>query len=293
MEQAAWLQRRAQPSTAQRQNTVVTSLEAGQTAAENRQSGPTPMQVSQTKAAAQNGGGASKPAEAKVEPSKTTWQDVKGWYDDLRRRYAEPVPPPAPAPPPLAPEFWDDVKNRDMTGRQVANTIAQEFRDVKPAPGVSTWNDIEKAEQMDAHTILNADRKYGPSRMRYIGTATDEWRPWFKQNEAGQEQYQRAVDAARKAFQEVNENKADPTQGRFYFNNRYDANTGQRHLGPPKGGEWVNPYWQSSRFQWRNNPVYSLVYENPKSMPHTPEEQERLRAEQARQKDQPSRTKRK
>jgi len=99
-------------------------------------------------------------------------------------------------------------------------------------------------------------------------------------------QYQRALDAARTAFRESIENKADPTAGRFYFNNRYNDWKGQRRIGVDKygrGGEPVNLNWRSPRFQWGNTPVYSLVYENPKKMPHTPEEQEKIRAQQAAQ----------
>ena len=83
-------------------------------------------------------------------------------------------------------------------------------------------------------------------------------------------QYQRALDAARTAFRESIENKADPTAGRFYFNNRYNDWKGQRRIGVDKYGRG-------------GEPVYSLVYENPKKMPHTPEEQEKIRAQQAAQ----------
>jgi hypothetical protein len=151
------------------------------------------------------------------------------WVDRLVDHLTTPrsatEPPPPPAPPGMPPEAYDHMKINKLTGRQVANIIANEDHDV--TPGTSSPEDFYQSKLWKAHAIINADQKYGDRRDNLVGTAFKEVTPELENSP----QYRQALVAARQAFQEQLAGK-DPTGGRMWFNNRDTASTRPRVLNP-------------------------------------------------------------
>jgi hypothetical protein len=141
----------------------------------------------------------------------------------------QPGAPPGPKAPGVAPEAWDYAKINELTVRQVANIVANENHDV--TPGKSTPEVLQEARIAQAHAVINAYRNLGPKRTDNVGTADDEVTAHLE-NSA---QYQQALDAARTAFQEQLAGK-DRVQGRMWFNNRSNGDTGSRQIGKERVG---------------------------------------------------------
>src|SRR5437868_732049 len=98
------------------------------------------------------------------------------WADRLVDHLTTPrsatEPPPPPAPPEMPPEAYDDMKINKLTGREVANIIANEDHDV--TPGTSSPEDFYQSKLWKAHAIINADQRYGDRRFRVVKTAPSE-----------------------------------------------------------------------------------------------------------------------
>lgn len=179
------------------------------------------------------------------------------WVDRLIDHLPTPrsasEPPPPPAPPEMPPEAYDDMKINQLTVRQVANIVANENHDV--TPGTSSEEELQNARIMQAHTIINADRKYGENRDRLAGTASNEVTPELENSP----QYQQALSAARTAFQQQL-SRYDPTGGRMHFNNRTNPSTGLHRIGSARVVPFGKPF---GPFQLGSKPVYTDIYENP------------------------------
>jgi hypothetical protein len=179
------------------------------------------------------------------------------WADRLVDHLTTPrsavEPPPPPAPPGMPPEAYDDMKVNQLTVRQVANIVANENHDV--TPGTSSPEELQNARIMQAHTIINADRKYGPIRDQRAGTAPKEVTPELENSQ----QYQQALSAARTAFQQQLSGY-DPTAGRMHFNNRNNPSTGLHRIGRALVPPYGKPF---GPFQLGSKPVYTDIYENP------------------------------
>jgi hypothetical protein len=132
-------------------------------------------------------------------------------------KLATPPPPQAPPPPHLQPpEFaFDQAKIRELTVEQVAGIVFNENRDV--TPGKMSAEDLLNGKIAQAHAVINGDRRWGPDRQKYAGTATWKVSDQLKNTP----QFQQALAAARQAFQEDNLG-TDTSGGRFYFNHRFD-----------------------------------------------------------------------
>jgi len=135
----------------------------------------------------------------------------------------------------------------------VANIVANENHDV--TPGTSSPEELQNARIMQAHTIINADRKYGPIRDQRAGTAPKEVTPELENSQ----QYQQALSAARTAFQQQLSGY-DPTAGRMHFNNRNNPSTGLHRIGRALVPPYGKPF---GPFQLGSKPVYTDIYENP------------------------------
>ena len=182
------------------------------------------------------------------------------WADQLVDHLTTPrsatEPPPAPAPPGMPPEAYDDMKANQLTVRQVANIVANEDRDV--TPGTSSAADLRESKLWKAHAIINADQTYGDLRDKRVHTAPNEVTPELENSP----EYQQALAAARQAFQEQLGGK-DPTDGRMFFNNRYNEYLGPRKIG--NGSQEVVKRF--GPFQYGSQKVYTVLYEN---LPETP-----------------------
>jgi len=180
------------------------------------------------------------------------------WADRLVDHLTTPrsatEPPPPPAPPGMPPEAYDDMKINQLTVRQVANVIANENHDV--TPGTSSPEELQNARIMQAHTIINADRKYGLNRDQRAHTAAKEVTPELENSP----QYGQALGAARTAFHQQLSGY-DPTGGRMHFNNRPNAPTGLHRIGRDRVPVFGRPF---GPFQLGGNTVYTDIYENPK-----------------------------
>ncbi|PYU28673.1 MAG: hypothetical protein DMG31_19540 [Acidobacteria bacterium] len=173
-------------------------------------------------------------------------------------------PPPPPAPPGMPPEAYDDMKINKLTGRQVANIIANEDRDV--TRGTSSPEEIYQSKVWKAHAIINGDRTYGGLRLDRVHTAPSEVTPELENSP----QYQQALAAARQAFQEQLGGK-DPTDGRMWFNNRPTASTALRNLNPKDpNARRVGVFKVFGPFQKGNQNVYTDINENQNPMPGLP-----------------------
>lgn len=145
------------------------------------------------------------------------------------------------------------MKINQLTVRQVANIVANENHDV--TPGTSSPEELQNAKIMQAHTIINADRKYGPIRDQRAGTASKEVTPALENSP----QYQQALSAARTAFQQQPFGY-DPTGCRMHFNNRNNPSTGLHRIGRALVPPYGKPF---GPFQLGSKPVYTDIYENP------------------------------
>jgi len=156
----------------------------------------------------------------------------------------------------MPPEAYDDMKVNDLRGRDVAGIIANEDRDV--TPGTSSPEEFYQSKVWKAHAIINGDRTYGDLRLDRVHTAPSEVTPELENSP----QYQQALAAARQAFQEQLGGK-DPTDGRMFFNNRYNEYLGPRKIG--NGSQEVVKRF--GPFQYGSQKVYTVLYEN---LPETP-----------------------
>lgn len=179
------------------------------------------------------------------------------WVDRLIDHLTTPrsatEPPPLPTPPEMPPEAYDNMKINKLTVRQVANIVANENHDV--TPGTSSPEDLQNAKIAQAHAIINADRKYGVNRIYRARTASDEVTPQLENSP----QYQQALSAARKAFQQQLLGY-DALGGRMHFNNRNNPSTGLHRIGRALVSPYGKPF---GPFQLGSKPVYTDIYENP------------------------------
>lgn len=179
------------------------------------------------------------------------------WVDRLIDHLTTPrpasEPPPPSAPPEMPPEAYDDMKINQLTVRQVANIVANENHDV--TRGTSSPEELQNARPMQAHTIINADRRYGLNRGQRAHTAPSDVTPELENSP----QYQQALSAARTAFQQQLSGY-DPTGGRMHFNNRNSPSTGLHRIGRSLVAPYGKPF---GPFQLGSKPVYTDIYENP------------------------------
>jgi hypothetical protein len=207
----------------------------------------------------QSGIADSFPGLADQSSSGGSWADRL--IDHLTTPRSATEPPPPPAPPEMPPEAYDEMRINKLTGRQVANIIANEDHDV--TPGTSSPEDFYQSKLWKAHAIMNGDRTFGDARLGQAKTASSEVTPELE-NSA---QYREALKAARQAFQEQLAGK-DPTGGRIWFNNRPTASTRPRVLNekdPEHSTVGVNRVF--GPFQLGNNPVFTDINENLNPMP--------------------------
>jgi hypothetical protein len=169
--------------------------------------------------------------------------------------------PPQPLPPLTPPEIYDEMKVNELRVRQVANIVANENLGLWPLVGKTTREDLQRARVAQAHAVINADKMYGSDRSIYAPTASDE----VSASVASSPQYQRALDAARTAFQEQLSGH-DPLGGRTYYNNRYSDYMGLRQLGNRR----VAVFERYGPFKYGNGIAYTIINENPKNMPAPP-----------------------
>lgn len=159
----------------------------------------------------------------------------------------QPAGPTIPKAPGAAPEAWDHAKINELTVRQIANIVANENHDV--VPGKSSPEVLQDARIAQAHAIMNADRYFGPERLRRVRTADDEVAGKLEDSA----QYREALDAARTAFQEQLAGK-DRVQGRMWFNNRTNDSTGPGAVGKQP----LDVFQQFGPFQLGRHKVYTL-----------------------------------
>jgi hypothetical protein len=184
-------------------------------------------------------------------------QATGSWLGRLADKIkGQPSAPPSPHPPGVAPEGYDHARLDTLTVRQVANIVANEDHDVEP--GHSSDEHLQQSRIAQAHAVINGDLAYGPQRDQMVKTAPKEVTGKLENSE----QYQRALDAARVAFQEHLAGK-DPTGGRMYFNRRFTSSTLPREVG----SEEVDVHQQFGPFQWGHRTVYTNSYDNPKRNP--------------------------
>jgi hypothetical protein len=163
------------------------------------------------------------------------------------------TPRSATEPPPAPPEAYDEMKVNQLTVRQVANVVANENHDV--TNGASSPQDLRNTKIVQAHAIINSDRKYGVNRIHRAPAASDEVTPQLENSP----QYQQALSAARTAFQQQLSGY-DPLGGRMHFNNRNNPSTGLHRIGRALGSPYGKPF---GPFQLGSKPVYTDIYENP------------------------------
>lgn len=182
------------------------------------------------------------------------------WVDRLVDHLTTPrsatEPPPPPVPPGIPPEAYDDMKINELTVRQMANIVANENHDV--TPGSSSPEDLQNARIVQAHAVINADRKYGLNRDQHTRTAPNEVTPELENSP----QYQQALSAARAAFQQQLSGY-DPSGGRMYFDNRFNEYLGPRKIGT--GSQDV--YHRFGPFQHGSQRVYTVLFENLSDTP--------------------------
>ncbi len=199
------------------------------------------------------------PGLADQSGARNSWVDRL--IDHLTTPRSATEPPPSPAPPEMPPEAYDDMKINQLTVRQVANVVANEDRDV--TPGTSSPEDFYQSKLWKAHAIINADRTYGDQRFSFVKTASNDVTPELENSP----QYEQALAAARQAFQEQLSGK-DPTDGRMWFNNRPTPSTAPRVLNqrdPEHSTVGVNKVF--GPFQWKDQPVFTDINENPNPLP--------------------------
>jgi hypothetical protein len=189
------------------------------------------------------------PGLADQSGSGNSWVDRL--IDHLTTPRSATEPPPSPAPPEMPPEAYDDMKINQLTVRQVGNIVANENHDV--TPGDSSPEDLQNARIMQAHAVINADRRYGQSRDDRIHTAPAEVTPELENSP----QYQQALSAARTAFQQQLSGY-DPMGGRMYFGNRFNE-----YLGPRKiGNSGKEMFHRFGPFRQGSQKVYTAVFDN-------------------------------
>jgi len=137
--------------------------------------------------------------------------------EQAERGQAQPWDLAAGPPPPGVPPFgFDNAHINKLTVTQVAGVVFNENRDVQP--GESTPEQLQDAKTAQAHAVIDADHKYGKKREQITGTA-----PWkVPKKLKGSTQFQQALNAARKAYQDDNIG-INPIGGRVYFNNRFEG----------------------------------------------------------------------
>jgi hypothetical protein len=158
----------------------------------------------------------------------------------------------------MPPEAYDDMRINELRVREVANIVANENHDMVPWIGKTTGRDLQEARVAQAHAVINADKYYGLDRMRYAKTAANTVTARLENSE----QYLRALEAARTAFQDQLSGQ-HPLGGRMYYNNRFNDYMGPRLLE----NERVGIFKRYGPFQLRNGIVYTIINENPRYLP--------------------------
>ena len=189
------------------------------------------------------------PGLADQSGTGNSWADRL--IDHLTTPRAATEPPPPPAPPEMPPEAYDDMKINDLTVAGIAGIIANEGRDV--ISGASSDEELQDARIAQAHTIINADRRYGLNRDDRVHTAPPEVTPQLENSP----QYQQALSAARTAFHQQLSGY-DPTGGRMYFGNRFNEYAGPRRIGNSN----QNMFRRFGPFQRRAQKIYTAIFDN-------------------------------
>ncbi len=146
-------------------------------------------------------------------PDGTSWWD--GLIDGLTQK--QPPPPPAPQPPPVGQSAWDksveQAKVSDALGtvHDLGLIVFNETQSYSDRPDSNESLDV--AREKIAHSILNADQKYGADRQRLAGTASAiEPSDNALRNPAVRAAYDSSMKAARETYLSGN----DPTNGAVF-----------------------------------------------------------------------------
>ena len=143
------------------------------------------------------------------------------WWDDLIAGLSQKQvpPPPAPQPPPVDQSAWEksveQAKISDSLGtvHDLGLRIFGETQSYSDRPDSN--EPLDTAREKMAHSIFNADQKYGADRQRLARTASPiEPSAEALRNPAVRAAYDSSMKAAREAYL----SGTDPTQGAIYLN---------------------------------------------------------------------------
>jgi hypothetical protein len=196
--------------------------------------------------------------------------DDTSWWDDLVGALSQkPVPPPpAPQPPPVDQSAWEksveQAKVSDSLGtvHDLGLIVFNETQSYSDRPDSN--EPLGTAREKMAHSIINADQKYGASRQRLASTASPiEPSADALRNSSVHAAYDSSMKAAREAYL----GGADPTNGAVFSIQQTTPNRSNYvfHNGRPQGvpistqsgpynnsypnrkvpsrAAWLNTYW--------------------------------------------------
>jgi hypothetical protein len=196
--------------------------------------------------------------------------DDTSWWDDLINGLTQQQlpPPPAPQPPPVNQAAWEksveQAKVSDSLGT-VHDLGLIVFNETQSYSDRADSNEpIGTAREKMAHSIINADQKYGVARQRLAGTASAiQPSPNALRNPTVRAAYDSSMKAAREAYL----GGADPTTGAVFsiqqttpdrsnyvfHNGRTQGVPISTQSGPynnsfpnkkvPSRTAWLNTYW--------------------------------------------------
>jgi hypothetical protein len=152
--------------------------------------------------------------------------DDTSWWDDLIAGLSQKQapPPPPPQPPPVDQSAWEKsveqarISDNLGTVHDLGLIVFNESQSYSNRPDSN--EPIDVARQKMAHSVMNADQKWGAERMKMASTALPiEPSAQALNNPAIHDAYQSSMKAAR----EANLSGTDPTNGAAHLNARTNA----------------------------------------------------------------------